>query len=54
MKNNSLLAAKTFLKMADYDRKILIFINAVRGILTVSVIIKLFITVCCLLTGKSK
>ena len=41
MKNNTLITAKTFFRMAETDRKLLVVSGAINSILTVSLIIKL-------------
>lgn len=48
MKNNSMLTAKTFFKMAETDRKLLAVTGVVNTILTVSLIVKLAVAVLCL------
>ncbi len=46
--NNSKLTAKTFFKMAEADRKLIVAANAISTVLTVSLIIKLIISTICL------
>lgn len=48
MKNNSMLTAKTFFKMAETDRKLLVLTGAINTILTLSLIIKLSVAILCL------
>lgn len=52
MKNNTALTAKTFLKMAEADRKLIVIANVLSTVLTVSVVIKLFIGGICLINSK--
>lgn len=46
--NNSKLTAKTFFKMAEADRKLIVAANAISTVLTVSLIIKLIVSAICL------
>ncbi len=52
MKNNSALTAKTFLKMAEADRKLIVISNILSTVLTVSVVIKLFISAVCFINSE--
>ncbi len=48
MKNNSTLTAKTFFKMAEVDRKLIVATNVISTILTVSLTLKLIVSAICL------
>ena len=52
MKNNTALTAKTFFKMAEADRKLIVIANVLSTVLTVSVIVKLFISAICLINSE--
>ncbi|MBR0348948.1 MAG: hypothetical protein IIX16_04835 [Clostridia bacterium] len=52
MKNNTALTAKTFLKMAEADRKLIVIANVLSTVLTVSVIVKLFISAICFINSE--
>lgn len=54
MKNNTLITAKTFFRMAEADRKLLVVSGAVNTILTVSLIIKLSVAAVCLIKNCCK
>ena len=54
MNKTSIMTAKTFLKMAECDRKILVVTGAISSILTVSLIIKLIVSVVCTLSAIKK
>lgn len=47
MNKTSALTAKTFLKMAEYDRKMLVVTGAISTILTVSLVTKLVVSAIC-------
>ncbi len=49
MKNNATLTAKTFFKMAEKDRKLLVATGVINTVLTVSMITKLSIAIICFL-----
>ncbi len=50
--NNSKLMAKTFFKMAEADRKLIVAANAMSTVFTVSLIVKLTICAVCLIKSK--
>ena len=52
MKNNSALTAKTFIKMAEADRKLITIANVLSTVLTVSVVIKLLIGAVCFINSE--
>ena len=54
MKNNTLITAKTFFRMAETDRKLLVVLNAINTILTVSLIIKLSVAAVYLIKNYCK
>ncbi len=41
MKSNSALTAKTFFKMAEADRKLIVITNVLNTVLTASLVLKL-------------
>lgn len=47
MNKTSALTAKTFFKMAECDRKMLVVTGAISTILTVSLIVKLIVSAIC-------
>lgn len=50
--NNSKLTAKTFFKMAEADRKLLVITNALSVVFAASLVIKLLICTVCLINSK--
>lgn len=52
MKNNTALTAKTFLKMAEADRKLITVANVLSTVLTISVIIKLIVSALCFINSE--
>lgn len=47
--NNSRLTAKTFFKMAEADRKLIVVTNVISSVLTASLILKLIVSAICLI-----
>ncbi len=54
MNKNTALTAKTFMKMADYDRKILTVTGTITTVLTVSLLIKLAVSAVCTVMALKK
>ncbi|MBQ8575834.1 MAG: hypothetical protein IJ447_07315 [Clostridia bacterium] len=54
MNKTSFLTAKTFLKMAECDRKMLLVTGTLNTILTVSLIIKLIVSAICTFSAIKK
>lgn len=49
MKYNTAMTAKTFFRMAEADRKLIVATGVINTVLTVSMITKLSVAVICLL-----
>ncbi|MBP3938231.1 MAG: hypothetical protein IK955_02370 [Clostridia bacterium] len=47
MKNNAAMTAKTFFRMAEADRKLLVVTGVINTVLTVSMIMKLMVALVC-------
>ncbi len=54
MNKNMALTAKTFLKMADYDRKMLTVTGTITTVLTVSLLVKLAVSAICAVMSLKK
>ncbi len=52
MKNNTVMTARTFFRMAEADRKLLVVTNALSTVFTASLVIKLLICAVCLISSK--
>ncbi len=54
MNKTSFLTAKTFLKMAEYDRKFLTITSVINSILLISMTVKLITGIICTLSAVKK
>ncbi len=54
MNKNTALTAKTFMKMADYDRKMLSVTSTITAVLTVSLVVKLIVSAICTVMSLKK